>query len=130
MKPSCPVLRLLATQSSVLAQLSGNIALSCVPIRQCVSPLGGPRISTNIIPSSERLILHLRVGEAGRHVTMQVRTDVDGQIDFSNLNYKWSSKGSGRFTQPSGESAKVIIYDCEQQDVKGGQATYVCKALR
>lgn len=121
---------LLAAQSSVLAQLSGNTALRCVPISNCVSPLGGPRIGTSIIPNSERLILHLRAGEAGRHVTMQVRTDADGQIDLNNLNYRWFSAGAGGNTQPSGKASKVITYDCEQQDVRGEQATYVCTALR
>jgi len=120
----------LVAQSSVLAQPSGSDSLRCVPISRCVSPLGGPRIGTNIIPSSERLILHLRAGEAGRHVTMQVRTDANGQIDMNNFDYRWFNTGAGGKTQSVGKSGKVITYDCEQQEVRGEQATYVCTALR
>lgn len=121
---------LVTAQSAVLAQASGRVALRCVPISNCITLLGDPKIGTSIIPSSERLILHLRAGEAGRHVTMQVRTDTDGQIDLSNLNYKWFDTSFGSKTQASGKSAKVITYDCEQQAVRGEQATYVCTALR
>ena len=118
---------LVSAQGSVLAQPSGGATLKCVPISNCVRPLGGPKTGTNIRPVN-RLVIVVPVGTVGRTVNMQFIADSRGMINVSQPNLVFLN--SKRFGKSASRMNTLVNYRCVQGSVKGKEASYICRLVK